>query len=179
MTEPPVKSANLAKRFCSTNAAAEQEPAPVLEGLLEQLPGELPIRAAEYGAALPEPSESQELLTQLRVCSEAAQQQVERAHEQLRCVSALCDELRERREKCDRLDSAALAARDRLAELEREIAEKSTLTDGELEAARLRIQHLTDDLHWARNANERLRSLLSVFGVVDHLESPHGTGLKS
>lgn len=82
------------------------------------------------------------------------------------------DRLRSATEKSDRLESEAQAARDRLAQFEHDIAQKSTLGDGDLEAARLRIEQLTVDLHWARNANARLRSLLHVFGVVDHLESP-------
>jgi uncharacterized coiled-coil DUF342 family protein len=85
------------------------------------------------------------------------------------------DRLRTATEKLDQLESAAQqAARERAAESEHDIAQKSKRGEGELEAARLRIEQLVADLHWARSANERLRSLLNVFGVVDHLESRRG-----
>ena len=75
----------------------------------------------------------------------------------------------------DQLESKAeRAARERPAEVEHDIAQKSKLVDAELEAARLRVEQLTTDLHWAFSANERLRSLLNVFGLVDHLESGRG-----
>jgi chromosome segregation ATPase len=82
------------------------------------------------------------------------------------------DQLRSATVKSDLFESAAQAARDRLAAFEYELAQKSTHGDGELDEARLRIEKLTGDLHWACNANARLRSLLNVFGIVDHLESP-------
>jgi hypothetical protein len=78
-------------------------------------------------------------------------------------------------EKFDQFESAAQqAARERLADPQPDIAQKSVLVDGDLEATRLRIEQLTADLHWACSANERLRSLLNVFGVMDHLESRPG-----
>jgi hypothetical protein len=84
------------------------------------------------------------------------------------------DRLRTETDRSDRLESEVQAARDRIAGLEHENAQKSAPVDGDLEAARLRIEQLIIDLHWACNANERLRSLLNVFGVVDHLESRPG-----
>ncbi len=202
---------------------------------LQQGRSELAAQEAERGAALPERSKTQDLLAQLRSCSEVADRLLERAHEQLHQVTSLRDELGKARsendrlraaldglhgqategvrredelraeaaaqrdraaaalaaqadlarrlaevedqlrsatEKSDRLESEAQAARDRLAELEHEhdTSQKSTLGDGDLEAARLRIEQLTVDLHWARNANAQLRALLNVIGVVDHLE---------
>ncbi len=200
---------------------------------LQQGRSELSARDAERGAALPEPSKTQDLLTQLRSCSEVAERLLERAHEQLRHVTSLRDDLGKARsenirlraaledlnrqaaegvgredalraeaaaerdraaaalaersdlagrlaevldqlqsatEKSDRLESEVQAARDRLAEFEHDIAQKSSLGDGDLQAARLQIEQLTADLHGARNANAQLRALLNVFGVVDHLE---------
>jgi chromosome segregation ATPase len=85
------------------------------------------------------------------------------------------DQLRSTIEKSDRLESEAQSARSRLAELEEEIAQKPTHDDSGLKSAQLRIEQLTVDLDWARNANARLRSLLNVFGMVDHLESRPGS----
>jgi DNA repair exonuclease SbcCD ATPase subunit len=85
------------------------------------------------------------------------------------------DRLRTETEKCEQLESAALlAARERPAEVEQDITQNSKLVDAELEAARLRIEQLTTDLHQASSANERLRSLLNVFGMVDHLDPSTG-----
>jgi len=198
---------------------------------------ELYAREAECGAALPEPTKTQDLLTHLRSCSEVAQKLFDQSHEQRRRVTSLADELGEVRsenarlraaleelrrqategvrredelraeltverdhavaaraarsdlerrlvevedrlrsttEQSDRLESVAQAARDRLAEFEHDIAQKSTAVDGDLEAARLGIEQLTVDLRWASNANAQLRALLNVFGMVDHLESRSG-----
>ena len=200
---------------------------------LQQGRSELAALEAECGAVLSDPGEPQDLLAQLRRCAAVAQKLLERAHEQLRHVTSLRDELLEVRsendrlraavadlrrqaaegvrredelraeataqrdraaaalavrsdlerrlvevedrlrtatENSDRLESAAQAARDRLAEFERDIAQKPTLDDGDLEAARRRIEQLTVDLDRACNANARLCSLLNVFGMVDHLE---------
>jgi hypothetical protein len=83
--------------------------------------------------------------------------------------------LRTETEKRDQLESAALqAARERPAQVEPDNAQKSKLVDAELEAARLRVEQLTADLHSASSANERLRSLLNVFGVLNHLDSGPG-----
>ncbi len=81
------------------------------------------------------------------------------------------DRLRIEIAKSDRLQSEAQAARDRLAEFEQNDSQKSTRVDGDLDAARLRIEQLTNDLQSACNANARLRSLLNVFGMVEHLQS--------
>jgi DNA repair exonuclease SbcCD ATPase subunit len=82
------------------------------------------------------------------------------------------DRLRTETEERRQLESEAeRAARERPAEVEHGIAQKSKPADAELKAARVRIDQLTTDLHRASSANERLRSLLNVFGVVDHLES--------
>jgi hypothetical protein len=85
------------------------------------------------------------------------------------------DRLRTATEKFDQLESdAQRVTRERPAEFEHDIAQKSKPVDGELEAARLRIEQLTTDLQWACSANERLRSLLNIFGLVEHLESHPG-----
>jgi hypothetical protein len=187
-----------------------------------------------FAADRPEPSKTLDLLTEVRHCSGIVRQQIEEAHEQLRHVKSLCDELRAARSENDRLRASVLdlrtqvtdgvrredalraeaaaerngaraaiaarsdverrlfevedqlrietekrcqleseaqrAARELPAEVEHGIAEKSKLADAEMEAARLRVDQLTTDLHRASSANERLRSLLNVFGVVDHLE---------
>jgi chromosome segregation ATPase len=205
---------------------------------LRQASTESAAREAEFGADHPEPSNPPNLLDELRQCGQAARQQLERAHEQLRHVTALCDELRDVRSENDRLraaledlnrqvadgarrqdelrveataerdraatalavrsdlerrlaevenrlrtatenldalDSAAKQAdRDRLTERERDNAQRSELVNRDIEAAQLRIEQLTAELHWACSANERLRALLNVFGVVDHLESRPG-----
>jgi chromosome segregation ATPase len=92
-----------------------------------------------------------------------------------RRLAGVEDRLRSATEKSDRLESELRSARSRLAEIEHEIAQKSTGVAGDIEAAHLRIEQLTVDLEWARNANARLRSLLNVFGLVDHLESRPGS----
>jgi hypothetical protein len=188
-----------------------------------------------FGADRPEPSKTLDLLTEFQHCSGILRKQIEEAHERLRHVKSLCDELRATRSENDRLRAAvedlhtqvtdgvrredalraeattgrngALAAiaarsdlerrlsevedqlrietekrrqlefdaqrvaRERSAEVEHGIAQKSKLADAELEAARLRVGQLTTDLDRASSANERLRSLLNVFGMVGHLES--------
>ncbi|MGO9468665.1 MAG: hypothetical protein ACLQIB_36090 [Isosphaeraceae bacterium] len=132
---------------------------------LQQGQSGLAARQTERGAALPETSKTQDLLAQVRSCSEVAQRLLERAHEQLRHVTSLRDELGKARSENDRLRAALEDLRSQAAEgVRRE-------NDGDLEAARLRIEQLTVDLRWASSANAQLRALLNVFGVVDHLES--------
>jgi hypothetical protein len=84
--------------------------------------------------------------------------------------------LRTETEKREQLEKAALsAARERPAQAEQDSAQKSKLVDAELNAARLRVKQLTTDLDRVSSANERLRSLLNVFGVVDHLDPGPGS----
>ena len=53
----------------------------------------------------------------------------------------------------------------------RQAADQSQAAAADLEAARLRIEVLSVDLRQARIANEQLRALLNVFGLVENLES--------
>jgi len=201
---------------------------------LQDSQSELTAWEADCGTALPEASGPQDLLTQLRCCSEVVQKQIERAHEQLRDTTSFRRELVDLRsendrlravledlwtkatdqasredelraeataerdraqaalaarrdlegrlveaevqiraatEKSDRFESAAQAAQERLIDLQRENVQKRVTVDPELEAARVCIEQLTADLHRVCSANERLRSLLNVFGLAGHLDS--------
>jgi chromosome segregation ATPase len=84
------------------------------------------------------------------------------------------DRLRTANETSNRLDSEARAARARLAELQHASDHRKAFA-GDLEAARLCIEQLTVDFRQARIANEQLRALLNVFGLVDHLDSRPGS----
>ena len=79
------------------------------------------------------------------------------------------DRLRAANEQSQRLEGEMQAQRDWVAALPSESDPGRSLADGDREADRLRIEQLTADLDQARAANERLRSLLNVFGLVDEL----------
>jgi chromosome segregation ATPase len=85
------------------------------------------------------------------------------------------DRLRAANERAQRLEGEMQAQRDWVAVPQSESELGRSLADDGREADRLRIEQLTADLDEARAANERLRSLLNVFGLVDHLGS--GAGL--
>ncbi len=80
------------------------------------------------------------------------------------------DRLRAAIETSNRLDSEARAARAQLALLQRATDQRQAFS-GDLEAARLRMEQLAVELRQTNAANENLRALLGVFGLVDHLES--------
>jgi chromosome segregation ATPase len=80
------------------------------------------------------------------------------------------DRLRAAIETSNRLDSEARAARAQLALLQRATDQRQAFA-GDLEAARLRMEQLAVELRQTNAANENLRALLGVFGLVDHLES--------
>jgi chromosome segregation ATPase len=85
------------------------------------------------------------------------------------------DRLRATHDQSQRAESELQAQRDRVVALTSESDHGRSLADGDREADRLRLEQLTADFDKARAANERLRSLLNVFGLVDHLGS--GAGL--
>jgi chromosome segregation ATPase len=86
-------------------------------------------------------------------------------------LADLEDRLRAANDQCQRLEVELKARRDH------EAVPQPATEPGRSEAAgdhgvyRLGIDQLTADLDEARAANERLRSLLNVFGLVDHLGS--------
>jgi DNA repair exonuclease SbcCD ATPase subunit len=80
------------------------------------------------------------------------------------------DRLRAAIETSNRLDSEARAARAQLALLQRATDQRQAFA-GDLEAARQRMEQLAVELRQTNAANENLRALLGVFGLVDHLES--------
>jgi chromosome segregation ATPase len=80
------------------------------------------------------------------------------------------DRLRAAIETSNRLDSEARAARAQLALLQRATDQRQAFS-GDLEAARQRMEQLAVELRQTNAANENLRALLGVFGLVDHLES--------
>jgi chromosome segregation ATPase len=84
-------------------------------------------------------------------------------------VAELEDRLRAANEQFQRLEGEMQAQHDWVAAPPPESDPGRSLADGDREADRLRIQQLTADFDEARAANERLRSLLNVFGLVDHL----------
>jgi hypothetical protein len=79
------------------------------------------------------------------------------------------DRLRAAIETSTRLDSDASVARAQLAQLQHATDQRQAFAS-DLEAARLRIKQLAVELRQNNAANENLRALLSVFGLVDHLE---------
>jgi chromosome segregation ATPase len=79
------------------------------------------------------------------------------------------DRLRAANERSQQLEDEMQAQRERVAALPSENGPAQSLGDGDRDADRLRIEQLTADLDQARAANERLRSLLNVFGLVDHM----------
>ena len=79
------------------------------------------------------------------------------------------DRLRAALETSTRLDSEARAARAQLAQIQHATDQRQA-SASELEAARMRIEQLAVELRQHNAANENLRALLSVFGLVDHLE---------
>jgi chromosome segregation ATPase len=95
--------------------------------------------------------------------AEAARAEVER------CLSLARDQHTAANVNIQRLELAAQAARDRLEELQNNAGQESARAGVELEAARSGTSQLKLELEAVRGANERLRSLLSVFGMVDHL----------
>ena len=80
------------------------------------------------------------------------------------------DRLRAAIETSNRLDSEARAARAQLVQLQHATDQRQEFA-GDLQAARLRIEQLAVELRQTNAANENLRALLGVFGLVDHLES--------
>ncbi|HZW33094.1 MAG TPA: hypothetical protein VFF52_20425, partial [Isosphaeraceae bacterium] len=85
-------------------------------------------------------------------------------------LAELEDRLRKADEQSQRLQDQLQAQREQAAARPPEAEPEPALA----EVDRLRITELTADLDAARAANERLRSLLNVFGLVDHLESVAG-----
>ena len=67
---------------------------------------EFACQETAFGADHPEPGKTLDLLTELGHCSGVVRQQIEGAHEQLRNVKSLCDELRAARSENDRLRAA-------------------------------------------------------------------------
>ena len=79
------------------------------------------------------------------------------------------DRLRAAHEQSQQVETEMQALRETVAALPSESDPGRSLSDGDHEANQLRIEELTADLDRARAANERLCSLLNVFGLVDHL----------
>ncbi len=79
------------------------------------------------------------------------------------------DRLQAANEQSQRLEGEMQAQRDWVAALPSENGPGQSLADGDRESDRLRTEQLTADLDQARAANERLRSLLNVFGLVHDL----------
>jgi hypothetical protein len=172
----------------------------ILEGELRQVRGALAAQAADCDAVRREREELLESFAcerdRLAASGEEARQEHERCLAALRHeleiaraeatarrdraaarvdiehrLEEVTDRLRAETEKSHRLESEAQVARDRLAELQRDIAQKRALGDGDLRAAQARIAQLGAELHEARTANERLRCLLKVFGLAEHLNA--------
>jgi chromosome segregation ATPase len=88
-------------------------------------------------------------------------------------VAELEGRIRAADERIQGLEAEVHARADRIAELESRIEPGRSALEADREADRLRIRELAASLEEARASNGRLRSLLEVFGVPDHL----GTGV--